>query len=174
MSSPRTGAVSSRWSRPPAASASASPSLAQHKPTAPASIWRRPIATDLWVLACGRSPIAALACQRRHGRHVVVEGVEVEDQGRRVDAPARAGLAEQTMVERQTGIHRLASGRVALPSQPELRRDATPNRAGGAASASWRCARYALRGRLALARRAGAFFGRPRPVRRAISERIST
>ena len=42
------------FSIPPSASASASPSLAQHTPTAPAAIWRRAMSTLLCVLAWGR------------------------------------------------------------------------------------------------------------------------
>ncbi len=46
---------------PPSARASASPSLAQQAPIAPAAIWRRAISGLLWVLAWGRSfsPLAA-------------------------------------------------------------------------------------------------------------------
>ena len=50
-----TGEVICRLAMSPAARASASPSLAQHRPTAPAAIWRFAISADLWVFACGRS-----------------------------------------------------------------------------------------------------------------------
>ena len=46
---------------PAAAITSASPSLAQHIPAAPASIWMRAIWGDLWALACGRQATAASA-----------------------------------------------------------------------------------------------------------------
>ena len=49
-----TGEVTSSPSIPPAASASASPSVAQQMPSAPASSWRFAICTLLWVLAWGR------------------------------------------------------------------------------------------------------------------------
>ena len=40
---------------PPRTITSASPKVAQQMPSAPAAIWRRAIASDLCVLACGRS-----------------------------------------------------------------------------------------------------------------------
>ncbi len=52
---------------PPSARASASPTLAQVMPTAPASSCRRAISTHLCVLACGRSfagPPAAKSAMR--------------------------------------------------------------------------------------------------------------
>ena len=49
-----TGEVMSSPSIPPAASASASPSVAQQMPSAPASSWRRAICTLLCVFAWGR------------------------------------------------------------------------------------------------------------------------
>ena len=49
------GEVMSSPSIPPAASASASPSVAQQMPSAPASSWRRAICTLLWVFAWGRT-----------------------------------------------------------------------------------------------------------------------
>ena len=53
--SPTTGEVISSPSIPSSASASASPSLAQQTPSAPAAICRRAMSALLWVLACGRS-----------------------------------------------------------------------------------------------------------------------
>ena len=49
------GEVMSSPSIPPAASASASPSVAQQIPSAPESSWRRAICTLLWVFAWGRT-----------------------------------------------------------------------------------------------------------------------
>ena len=46
---------------PAAAITSASPSLAQHIPTAPASIWSRATRGDLCALACGRQATPASA-----------------------------------------------------------------------------------------------------------------
>ncbi len=48
-----TGEVMCRLSMPASPSASASPSLAQHTPSAPEAIWRRAMSADLWVLECG-------------------------------------------------------------------------------------------------------------------------
>ena len=44
----------SQTSMPASPSASATPSLAQHTPSAPALIWRRAMSADLWVLECSR------------------------------------------------------------------------------------------------------------------------
>jgi hypothetical protein len=52
--SPITAVVIRMLSIPAAAMTSASPSLAQHTPTAPASICFRAMTADLWVLAWGR------------------------------------------------------------------------------------------------------------------------
>jgi len=48
---------------PDSAITSASPTLAQQIPTAPAAIWRRAISGHLWVLECGRSFLPAAVVQ---------------------------------------------------------------------------------------------------------------
>ena len=54
FSGPTTSVVMSMLRMPAAAITSASPTLAQQMPTAPAAIWRRAISGHLWVLECGR------------------------------------------------------------------------------------------------------------------------
>src|SRR5690606_20919959 len=57
------GEVSRIGPTPATASASASPSLAQQMPAAPASSCRRAIAAHLWLFACGRTAIPAAAAR---------------------------------------------------------------------------------------------------------------
>jgi hypothetical protein len=61
-----TGEVRWIFPTPSAASASASPNLAQHIPTAPAAICRRAISPLLWVLACGLQRDAAFGGEGGH------------------------------------------------------------------------------------------------------------
>ena len=70
---------------PPSARASASPTLAQVMPTAPAASCRAATCTHLWVLRVRPQLRRAAGGKGRHARHVALELVVVEQQRWRVD-----------------------------------------------------------------------------------------
>ena len=105
-------------SMPPSTSVSASSSLATVIPTAPASSWRRAMATDLWVLKWGRSATPpARACSAiqpmlpsRRSRSTSRAGVSVAAQARpmRADGAATAtGRAPESERRRADDDHQL-------------------------------------------------------------------
>ena len=71
---------------PPSTSASASLTFWQQTPTAPRAIWREGDLGALWLFACGRSAHPRTAQASRRAPEVALEGIEVEEEGRRVDA----------------------------------------------------------------------------------------
>ena len=75
---------------------------------------------DLWVLACGRSLTAGLAGERGHVVEIMLEGVEVDDEGGRVDlVDRRAGLGGRRL---NHGADQAAIGRVVAERSRKLSR----------------------------------------------------
>jgi hypothetical protein len=74
---------------PPRTSASASPTFWQHWPTAPAAICSNATSGALVRLGVGPQANARRTRERRHVTEVVLERIEVDDQGGRVDVVDR-------------------------------------------------------------------------------------
>src|SRR5262245_36752361 len=103
-----TSVVMSRPRTPAAAMTSASPSLAQATPSAPAAIWRRAISGQRWVLACGRrffpafrtcaAMRARLRSKRSASRSSAGVGISSRRMARTIPCPGRKRSAEADLV----------------------------------------------------------------------------
>ena len=81
--------------------------VVQQMPMAPAAICRRPISIDLAPLLCGRRLMpAALVCAAM-AAILRVERIEVEQQRRRIEAGARALLADESLVRPKAAWFRI-------------------------------------------------------------------
>ena len=69
---------------PPSTITSASDTFWQHTPTAPSAICFAAMTGDLWVLAWARRRTPDLGREVRHALQVALEGVEIDEERRRV------------------------------------------------------------------------------------------
>ena len=98
MGAVTSGEVMCTPGMPAAAITSASPSVAQQMPSAPAATWRRAIASRFVRLGMRAQRDARRPRMRRHRRDVALERVEIEQQRRRVERVAAARDADERRV----------------------------------------------------------------------------